>query len=171
MVIPSPHPLIKWVRFYFKIKTFKKVITLCFMENLICKHIVLSPSYPQNSQEFKEVWVNEFVDWIRNNSTYHSIFLEHPDTNAHLDILVWFPKSQRWDNYSRNLKKLVTKFIDSNPCGLRGYGFTIGCRTGYQFSIARVLAESFLKVIEPRDASAGHLRPELLPVRRSPFCM
>ena len=41
------------------------------MENLICKHIVLSPSYPQNSQEFKEVWVNEFVDWIRNNSTYH----------------------------------------------------------------------------------------------------
>jgi len=85
------------------------------MENLVCKHLVLSPSYPQNSQEFKEVWVNEFVDWIRNNSTFHSIFLEHPDTNAHLDCLVWFPKKVRWDNFSRGLKKIVKKFIDANP--------------------------------------------------------
>ena len=28
--------------------------------------------------------------------------------------------------------------------GLRGYGFTIGCRRGYHFTIACVLAESFL---------------------------
>ena len=53
--------------------------------------------------------------------------------------------------------------------GLGGYGFTIGCRRGYHFTIACVLAESFLQVIEPRDAYAGHLRPKLLPVRWSPF--
>lgn len=85
------------------------------MEAFHCKHVVLSPSYPQNSQEFKEVWVNEFVDWIRNNSTYHSIFVEHPETNYHLDILLWFPKTQRWDNYIRNFKKIVKRFLDANP--------------------------------------------------------
>ena len=32
-----------------------------------------------------------------------------------------------------------------------------------------MLAESILHVLEPKVASVGHLRPELLPVRGSPF--
>lgn len=85
------------------------------MEEFQLKHIVLSPSYPQNTTEFVSVWVEEFTDWFRNNSVYHSIFLEHPETNAHLDINIWYRKSQRWDNYSRGLKKIVKKFIEANP--------------------------------------------------------
>lgn len=85
------------------------------MENLNMKHIVLAPAFPQNTSVFTNVWVKEFTDWIRNNSVYYSIYLEHPETNAHLDIIVYFKKSQRWDNYSRGLKKLVKNFIEANP--------------------------------------------------------
>jgi len=87
------------------------------MENLVCKHIVLTPAHPQNTEEFKAVWMNEFVDWFRNNTTYHSIFLEHPDTNLHLDVLLWIPKkkAERIDNWSRSLKTICKKFVEANP--------------------------------------------------------
>lgn len=85
------------------------------MENLSMKHIVLTPSYPQNTSNFVKVWVPEIIDWIRNNSMYFSVFLEHPESNAHLDINVWWDKKKRWDNYSRGLKTIVKKFLEENP--------------------------------------------------------
>ena len=85
------------------------------MENLLMKHIVITPSYPQNTDNFVKVWAPEFVDWIRNNSTYFSVFLEHPESNAHLDINVWWDKNKRWDNWNRGLKVIVKKFLEENP--------------------------------------------------------
>lgn len=83
--------------------------------NFQMKHIILAPAFPQNTTEFKSVWVDEFTNWLRNNSVFYSIYLEHPETNAHLDINIWIAKGKRWDNFSRGLKAIVKKFIDSNP--------------------------------------------------------
>lgn len=87
------------------------------MENLKLKHIVLSPSYPQNSQEFKDVWVNIFLEIFKNSTINYSIFLEHPDSNCHLDVLIWIPQKRDYSNWYRDskLKKTIKDFLDANP--------------------------------------------------------
>lgn len=85
------------------------------MDDLVLKHIVLTPAYPQNTQEFKDLWVNEYVDWFRNNATYHSVFLEHEETNCHLDVNVWIPKSKDFTNWARKFKEINKKFLEANP--------------------------------------------------------
>ena len=62
----------------------------------------------------------------------------------------WYPATVVEENKAAHKVKighfLAICMVDTGKIfsGLRGYGFTIGCRRGYHFAIARVLAESFL---------------------------
>lgn len=79
------------------------------------KHLTWCPCYPSNTQDFKDVWVSKYLDWIRNNTKYYSFYLEHPNTNAHVHALVWWPKETRWDNWCRGLCKINKNFVDMHP--------------------------------------------------------
>ncbi len=84
------------------------------IDTLKCKHIILSPSFPNNTKVFVDEWVDKYSNWFASNTEYCSVFLENTESNAHLDICVFFDNAKAFENKIRSLKNLNAKFCAQN---------------------------------------------------------